>query len=142
MAGPTTKMIGGGWGCLPEERAKVFCNKGDGVCTGQFSISGAHMSYTSNGDIGKGAAFAAEVISKGALGATPGGCKYGPTGPELQALLCANGGAKGGAKGKGFGSLFRRQAKGKGGTPKLNCPPKDATAPAPAPAPAPAAGGA
>ncbi|KAF2397744.1 cutinase-domain-containing protein [Trichodelitschia bisporula] len=144
MAGPTTKMIGGTWGCLPESRSRVFCNKGDGVCTGQFSISAAHLSYTGNGDINKGAAFAAEIVSKGQLGASPEGCKYGPTGPELQALLCANppagkGGAKG-AKGKGgFGALFRRQSKGKGGgTPKLSCPPKDGAAPAAA---APGAGG-
>jgi hypothetical protein len=101
MAGERTKALGG-WGCLPEERTQVFCNKGDGVCTGAFSISAAHLSYSSNGDIGKGASFAAKIINGGKIAGVEGGCKYG---------LSLSGGAGGGAKGgKGPG--------GPGGPPK------------------------
>ncbi|KAF2423503.1 cutinase, partial [Tothia fuscella] len=52
MAGERTKALGG-WGCMPEARTQVNCAKGDGVCTGAFSISAAHLSYTGDGSIAK-----------------------------------------------------------------------------------------
>jgi hypothetical protein len=139
MAGATTKLIGGSWGCLPEERAKIFCNQGDGVCGGAFSISGAHLSYTSNGDINKGVEFAMKIINGGKLGPPTDGCKFSPSASELQAKFCSGGGPPGGGPPKGgppkggpksMSALFRRQAKGgKGspageGVPKFSCPPK------------------
>lgn len=30
---------------FPKERAKVWCNQGDGVCGGQLNVNQAHMSY-------------------------------------------------------------------------------------------------
>jgi len=58
------------WGKLPESRAKLFCNSGDGVCGGAFSISAAHLSYTSNGDIGKAVEFISGAINS--MGAAAG----------------------------------------------------------------------
>ena len=52
----------GGWGSLPKSHTMVFCNSGDGVCGGAFSISAAHLSYTSNGDINKGIEFVAKIV--------------------------------------------------------------------------------
>jgi len=77
MATIAAKMNVGIWGCLPEDRTKVFCNKGDGVCGGAFSISAAHMSYTTNGDVGKGATFASQMISGGKFNGLSGeACRY------------------------------------------------------------------
>lgn len=59
----------GTWGSLPAERTLVFCNQGDGVCGGAFSISAAHLSYTSNGDIAKGVSFVVKTLE--ALGNDP-----------------------------------------------------------------------
>jgi cutinase len=50
------------WGSLPPSRAKVFCNSGDGVCGGAFSISAAHMAYGANGDVGKAVSFIAQQM--------------------------------------------------------------------------------
>jgi cutinase len=47
---------------MPKEKAKIFCNAGDGVCNAAFSISAAHLSYTTNGDIGKAVDFIASVL--------------------------------------------------------------------------------
>jgi Cutinase len=107
MAGERTKPLGG-WGCLPEDRTKVFCNSGDGVCTGSFSISAAHLSYTTNGDIAKGAAFAVQVINEGPLKGVEGECKYGLSAASL-----------GGVKGSG----------GTGGAPKGGGVPKGSVSP-------------
>jgi len=65
------------WGKLPDSRAKLFCNSGDGVCGGAFSISAAHLSYTSNGDIGKAVEFIGGAIA--AMGNAPAPEK----GPEI-----------------------------------------------------------
>lgn len=133
MAGERTKALGG-WGCLPVERTKVFCNSGDGVCTGAFSISAAHLSYTSNGDIGKGAAFAMEMINADVIKGVEGECKYGLSAASL-------GGAKGtGAAPKGSGmpkgSSGAPKGKGTGGSKGSG----ELSPPPPAAEPAPAAG--
>jgi hypothetical protein len=52
----------------------VFCNSGDGVCTGAFAISVAHLSYTTNGDIGKAVSFVQRLIKENKSGG--GECKY------------------------------------------------------------------
>lgn len=31
---------------FPKDGIKTFCNAGDGVCSGKFSITAAHLSYT------------------------------------------------------------------------------------------------
>jgi len=50
-------------GKLPSSKVKEFCAKGDSVCEdGSGSVSSAHMSYTSNGDIPKGAKFIIQHI--------------------------------------------------------------------------------
>jgi cutinase len=33
---------------FPQERAKVWCNQGDGVCGGQLNVNAGHMSYSSS----------------------------------------------------------------------------------------------
>lgn len=149
MAGERTKPLGG-WGCLPEDRTKVFCNSGDGVCTGSFSISGAHLSYTTNGDIAKGAAFAVQVINGGSLKGVEGECKYGISAADLPkgaggapkgsggGLPKGSGSPKGIPKSKGMGGL-----KGSGGSGESSAaPPAAAEPPAEPPAePTAAAGG-
>jgi hypothetical protein len=133
MAGERTKMLGG-WGCLPESRTQVNCNKGDGVCTGAFSISMAHLSYTADGSIAKGVNFAAQIINGGKLEGNPdGACKYGINIGDIKGAGGAPGApgaggapATGGSpKGKGGG-----MPKGAGGVPK-------GTASAPSSPPAP-----
>lgn len=145
MAGERTKALGG-WGCLPEDRTKVFCNSGDGVCTGAFSISGAHLSYTTNGDIAKGAAFAAQVISGGAIKGVEGECKYGNSGFKgaggaggASAKGSGGGGTKGTAGAKGAGGsggglkgVPKGKGKGTGGTGESSAAPPAAAEPAPA----------
>jgi hypothetical protein len=127
MAGERTKALGG-WGCLPEARTQVNCNKGDGVCTGAFSISVAHLSYTADGSINKGVNFAAQVINGGKLEGNPdGACKYGL---NIADLPRPEGGASGGAKGSPKGSP---KGKGTGSAPKGSGPPAGgASSPAPA----------
>jgi hypothetical protein len=150
MAGERTKMLGG-WGCLPESRTRIFCNKGDGVCDGAFSISTAHMSYTSNGDIGKGVSFAAQIVNSGKLaGNTDGQCHYGISIGDMQAAICKNGGAapapaassapsgKGGKGGKGFSCPQNGGAAPKAGAPAPS-PKGTASAPAVLTSPKPAA---
>jgi len=66
------------WGKLPDARAKLFCNSGDGVCGGAFSISAAHLSYTSNGDIGKAVDFITGAIA--AMDAAPAAPSEGSEG--------------------------------------------------------------
>jgi hypothetical protein len=139
MAGERTKALGG-WGCLPEARTQVNCNKGDGVCTGAFSISMAHLSYTADGSINKGVNFAAQIISGGKLDGNPGGtCKYAfsiadiprPDGAAAGGAPSA-GGAKGSPKGAPKG-------KGTGSVPKGSGPPAGGSGePAAASSPAPA----
>jgi Cutinase len=80
----------GGWGKLPEERSKVFCNQGDGVCGGAFSISAAHLSYTSNGDIAKGVSFVVDAIQKYRSGSSSAGsAEEAPSTPAASAALPA-----------------------------------------------------
>jgi cutinase len=31
---------------FPQERSKVWCNQGDGVCGGQLNVNAGHMSYS------------------------------------------------------------------------------------------------
>ncbi|QDS77557.1 hypothetical protein FKW77_001236 [Venturia effusa] len=107
----------GGWGCLPEARTKVFCNTGDGVCGGAFAISMAHLSYTTNGDIAKGAAFALQFINDGNIKGGEGGCKYGSS------MMGGGGGAapakaSSPAPAKGLGGLGALGGIGKGTPPK------------------------
>jgi len=98
----------GTWGSLPPERTLVFCNQGDGVCGGAFSISAAHLSYTSNGDIAKGVAFVAKQIE--ALG--PGPLKAAPPPPGANTGAIPAKGAGGAAAPKGSGGAA---PKGSGG---------------------------
>ncbi|TID17947.1 cutinase-domain-containing protein [Venturia nashicola] len=107
LAGERTKAFGG-WGCLPDTRAKVFCNAGDGVCGGAFSISAAHLSYTTNGDIAKGAAFAVQIINEGKLEPVQGQCKYAFSAAGMRGTGGSGGSLKGVPKGKG--------SKGSGGS--------------------------
>nr|OQO24282.1 hypothetical protein B0A51_07984 [Rachicladosporium sp. CCFEE 5018] len=64
-------------GNLPASKVKEFCASGDGVCEGgTFSISAAHLSYTSNGDTTAGAQFIAQQAgtssgSASTTGSTP-----------------------------------------------------------------------
>jgi len=48
---------------IDQKRVKTWCSNSDGVCKGQFSISAAHMSYTSNGDVTKAAAWIKEIAA-------------------------------------------------------------------------------
>jgi hypothetical protein len=86
----------GTWGSLPKERTLIFCNQGDGVCGGAFSISAAHLSYTSNGDIRKGVDFVAKTIAD--IGDKP--LVAAPPPPRPAAGAGGTGGA-GPPKGKG-----------------------------------------
>jgi hypothetical protein len=87
----------------------LFCNSGDGVCGGAFSISMAHLSYTSNGDIQKGTDFVAKIVNGGSVGES---APEAPTAAEPSPVP----GAKGkGAGGKGVGG---KGAGGKGATGK------------------------
>jgi hypothetical protein len=107
----------GTWGSLPKERTLIFCNSGDGVCGGAFSISAAHLSYTSNGDIKKGVDFVAKTLS--ALGEGPLQAAAAPA-PSMGGFGGA-GGAPGGAKGAG---MPKGKGKGGGGFPKMAEVPK------------------
>jgi hypothetical protein len=131
MAGERTKALGG-WGCLPESRTQVNCAKGDGVCTGAFSISVAHLSYTADGSINKGVNFAATIINGGKLGGNPdGACKYGINISDLKGVGGAPPGA-GGAPPKSGGGGGAPKGKGNpkggaGGIPTgggISAPPK------------------
>ena len=44
-------------------KVKIFCATGDSVCTGGFTITPAHLSYTSSGDTAKGAQFIAGLAA-------------------------------------------------------------------------------
>lgn len=44
-------------------KVKIFCAEGDQVCAGAFSITPAHLSYTSSGDTLKGAQFIAGLAA-------------------------------------------------------------------------------
>jgi len=101
---------GYGWGSLPKERALLFCNTGDGVCGGAFSISVAHLSYTSNGDIQKGTDFVSQIVNGGRVGesASEASTAAGPN-PVVDGKGKGAGGK--GASGKGAGG---KGAGGKG----------------------------
>jgi cutinase len=43
------KQSGGHIQGLAQEKSKVFCNQGDGVCSGALNVNAAHMSYSSGG---------------------------------------------------------------------------------------------
>jgi hypothetical protein len=103
----------GTWGSLPKNRTMIFCNTGDGVCKGAFSISGAHLSYTSNGDIRKGVEFVSRTIS--ALGNSP--LKGGPPPPP-------DAGPRGGGAPKNGGAPKSGGFRKGGGLPKGDGPPK------------------
>jgi len=85
---------GFGWGTLPKERALLFCNSGDGVCGGAFSISMAHLSYTSNGDVQKGTDFVSQIVNGGRVGAS-----------ASEASTAAGPNSVLGGKGKGAGGM-------------------------------------
>lgn len=121
----------GTWGSLPKNRTMIFCNAGDGVCKGAFSISGAHLSYTSNGDIKKGVEFVSRTIS--AFGNDP--LKAAPPPPPEARPSGAKGSGRGGApKSGGFpkgGGPAKAGGAAKGGgfpkgggLPKGDRPPK------------------
>ncbi|KAM0699004.1 hypothetical protein Q7P36_001049 [Cladosporium allicinum] len=54
---PSRQAAGG----LDKSKVKSYCVSGDGVCSGTFAITAAHLAYTSNGDTQEGAAF---IVSK------------------------------------------------------------------------------
>jgi hypothetical protein len=91
----------GGWGSLPKSHTLVFCNSGDGVCGGAFSISAAHLSYTSNGDISKGVEFVSKFITDGGEGvsdappAPAGGAPKGGKPPKNSGMPKGSGAPKG-----------------------------------------------
>jgi len=109
----------GGWGKLPKEHAMVFCNSGDGVCGGAFSISAAHLSYTSNGDINKGVNFVAKVINDPSIPAPAADAPASGEAPSGGMPKTA--GPKGAKGAKGGGS---KGAGPKGAGPKGSGPPK------------------
>jgi cutinase len=41
----------------PKDQVMIFCDKQDGVCGGQLSVTNAHMVYMENGDGPKAVAF-------------------------------------------------------------------------------------
>lgn len=47
---------------VPKEKVKIFCNDSDGVCKGALSIGVGHLSYTSNGDVKKGADWCKQLV--------------------------------------------------------------------------------
>lgn len=47
---------------IDKSHTKIFCNIGDGVCMDAFIISAAHLSYTTDGSIGRAASFIQSVI--------------------------------------------------------------------------------
>jgi cutinase len=49
---------------IPRDRVKTFCNAGDGVCGGSFTITASHLSYTMNGDISAAASWIKAVVKK------------------------------------------------------------------------------
>ncbi|KAL1586510.1 hypothetical protein WHR41_05288 [Cladosporium halotolerans] len=65
---PSRQAAGG----LDASKVKDYCVSGDGVCSGTFAITAAHLAYTSNGDTEDGAKF---IISKtqGGSGTSSGG---------------------------------------------------------------------
>jgi hypothetical protein len=85
----------------------VFCNQGDGVCGGAFSISAAHLSYTSNGTIQKGVDFVASVMANPDIGQTS------PKNPNASSPPVPGGALTDGGMPKGGGSVG-----GSKGTPK------------------------
>jgi len=95
----------GGWGSLPKSHSLVFCNTGDGVCGGAFSISAAHLSYTSNGDIQKGVDFVAKVINNvgGDVAAPSAGAPKGAGTPKSGGMPKGSGAPKGTGSPKGVG---------------------------------------
>jgi len=148
----------GTWGSLPKERTLVFCNSGDGVCGGAFSISAAHLSYTGNGNIQTGVNFVSKTLDAlgngplkaaapppganlGGLGGIPGGGAPGGGAPKGAGGAGAPKGA-GGAPPKGAGGAKGGGGppKGIGGPPAASAPPKaeepEAAAPAEPEAPA------
>jgi hypothetical protein len=107
----------GTWGSLPTDRTLVFCNDGDGVCGGAFSISAAHLSYTSNGAIAKGVDFIAKTVE--ALGAEP--LKGAPPSAGANTGAIPSGGIPKGEAGgasKGAGGVKGKGGKGGSGIPK------------------------
>lgn len=54
----------------PSEKIKTFCQDSDGVCQGKFAISGGHMAYLSNGDVGEAIKFAHQVVAAPAKAAS------------------------------------------------------------------------
>ena len=107
----------GTWGSLPSDRTLVFCNSGDGVCGGAFSISAAHLSYTSNGDIAKGVAFVSKMVD--ALGSKALEAAPPPAGANTGAYPAGAGGAPGagGPPPKGGAPKGAGGAPSKGGAP-------------------------
>jgi hypothetical protein len=49
---------------ISQDKIKTFCNAGDGVCGGAFTITASHLSYTTNGDISKAAAWINAQVKK------------------------------------------------------------------------------
>ena len=45
---------------IDTSKIKTFCNTDDGVCSGEFNITGGHLSY--NSDIDAGVDWANEIV--------------------------------------------------------------------------------
>jgi len=97
---------------LATDKSKVFCNAGDGVCSGALAVNGAHMSYAKgDGKLKEGADWLISQVRKMKPSAV-GGSAAGAA-PEASA-------AAAGAGGKGSGGAPAKGAKGgmpKGGAP-------------------------
>jgi hypothetical protein len=91
---------------LATDKSKVFCNQGDGVCSGALLVNGAHMSYMSGGGkLKEGADWLISQVRKmnpSAVGGGGGGASEEAEAPA--AAPKAGGGAKGGKGGKGKGA--------------------------------------
>ncbi|KAI6840773.1 hypothetical protein KC367_g4254 [Hortaea werneckii] len=93
-------LYGQSVGDLPDSKLKEFCASGDGVCeTGTFSISAAHLSYTSGSDISEGAEFIESNI--GASSGTSSSSEPSSTEPSSSSSTSTESGSS-----PGLGSFF------------------------------------
>jgi len=78
----------------------IFCNKGDGVCTGNFELAPSHISYGFDTSAGLGQKKLFEMAAQASRGGSGGGGSSGGLG-----TLLGKGAPKGAPKGKGKGGF-------------------------------------
>lgn len=95
-------------GSLPSSKVKEFCASGDGVCeTGTFSISAAHLSYTTNGDTKQGAQFIQQQAGASGSSNTGAAASSGNSGASSNTGSASGSASSGSDSGLGgFGGLF------------------------------------